>query len=177
MGMQKYSEVVGLPVLLGNTGKKVGSVEDVFFSRKDRKVTALLLKRNAYEVNKKLVLIRDVQSFGRNAVIVKSSSSVIPVKKAASQEQLGEKGGIRGFKIFTAAGEELGEVKDVLFDNRTGTVEGVEVSDGLYQDIMHGRKILPLFGKVEFSEDILFVDREAVEEMTETGGGIKNKFL
>jgi uncharacterized protein YrrD len=108
---------------------------------------------------------------------VKSNSSIIPAKKAADGEELGEKGGIRGLKIFTRSGEELGEVKDVLFDNRTGMVEGVEVSDGLYQDIVHGRKILPLFGKVEFSEDILFVDREAVEEMTKTGGGIKNKFL
>jgi len=60
-----------------------------------------------------------------------------------------------------------------LFDLKHGKIDGIEVSDGLLQDIVKGRSVLPLIGKVEFGEENILVDNEAVEEMMETGGGIK----
>ena len=53
----------------------------------------------------------------------------------------------------------------------------MEVSDGLLQDIITGRNILPLFGKVEFGEENILVDKEAVEEMLSNGGGLKKKLF
>jgi len=41
-----------------------------------------------------------------------------------------------------------------LFDLKHGKIDGIEVSDGLLQDIVKGRSVLPLIGKVEFGEEI-----------------------
>ena len=82
------------------------------------------------------------------------------------------KGEIKGLKVYTKTGQDLGVVNDILFDQKTGTIEGVEVSDGVLQDIVLGRKVVPLFGKVEFSSESMLVDKEALDEMTSTGGGL-----
>ena len=177
MSLMRYSEVIGLPVIITGGGEKVGVVEDIFFSPCSRRIKGFLLERSAHGILKRAVMMRDVAGIGRDAVLIKSINSRMTVKKADDTGELEGRGEIKGLRIYSKDGEELGEVKDVLFDGETGLVEGVEVSDGLYQDIVQGRRILPLLGKVEFSEENILVDREAVEEMTKTGGGIKKKFL
>ena len=68
-------------------------------------------------------------------------------------------------------------ITDITFDSSTGRLESLEVSDGLLQDLVKGRQMLPLFGKVEFGEENVLVEKEAVEEMVNSGGGIKNRLL
>lgn len=177
MGIVRCSEVTGLPVICIENGKRIGIVKDVIFSPSHRKVSAFLLEGSGYKPYKKVVMLEDVMSLGKDAVMINSYSRKKIVKKGINEGKLNDKGEIRGLKIYSKSGEELGEVKDVLFDYQTGLVEGVEVSDGLFQDIIQGRKILPLFGKVEFSDESMLVDREAVDEMMNTGGGIKKKLL
>ena len=177
MGVLKCSEVIGLPVICTDDGKKIGVVEDLIFTPMKKEVKALLLERTGYEICKKVVLMKDIAYLGKDAVMVNSKSCKTEMRKAASNGALEDKGEIRGLTVYSKSGEDLGEVKDVLFDCKTGVVEGVEVTGGLFQDIMQGRKILPLFGKVEFSEESVLVDREAVDEMVATGGGIKKKLL
>jgi len=175
--LQKYSEVVGLPVICIDNGKKIGVIEDVIFCPGKREVKGFLLERRGCQVSKKAILLKDVLSLGNDAMVVNDCSCVTSLKKLELSEKLKDKGEIRGLRIYSKSGEELGIVKDVLFDYSTGFVEGVEVSDGLLQDIVKGRNILPLFGKVEFGEESILVDKEAIEEMVSTGGGLKRKLL
>ena len=83
---------------------------------------------------------------------------------------------LKGLRVFTRKGSEVGYIEDVLFDYRTGRIECLELSDGFLQDFIDGRKLMPLIGKVEFAEEHLLVSREAVEEMKESGGGIRKYF-
>lgn len=175
--VHKYSEVVGLPVICIEDGKKIGTIEDVLLCPQKRQVKAFLLERRKYELNKRVIMLTDVLSLGKDAAIVKDCSCPIPLNKAASENDLKERGEIRGLRIFSKSGKELGIAKDILFDYRTGTIEGVEVSDGLLQDIIQGRRILPLFGKVEISAENILVGEEAEQEMESTGGGIRKKIL
>lgn len=175
--MEKYSEVIGLPVICIDNGRKLGIVEEVIFCPKRKKVLGLLLERKSCHVRKKLLLARDIYEMGKDAVIVADCSCLTDMKKAALLNELGDKGSVLGLRIFTRSGEDIGVVKDVLFDYQSGSIEGVEVSDGLLQDIITGRNILPLFGKVEFGEENILVDKEAVEEMLSNGGGLKKKLF
>ncbi len=175
--MERYSEVVGLPVICVDNGRKIGVISDVIFCPKSKEVKALLLERKGCQIRKKAIVLKDILSLGKDAVIVNDCSCARDFKRLEEAECLKEKGSINGLRIYSKSGEDLGIVKDVLFDYRSGTIEGVEVSDSLFYDIMQGRQILPLFGKVEFSEESILVDREAVEEMTNTGGGLKKKLM
>ena len=175
--LHKYSEVLNLPLICANNGKKAGNIKDIVFSPEDREVKAFLLENNGFKLKKKVVLLKDILNLGNDAAIVENRSCISEMGRSTFLDVFRDEGGILGLKIFSKEGEDLGVVKDVLFDWKTGRIEGVEVSDGLLQDVMLGRRILPLFGKVEFSEENVLVEKEAVEEMVNTGGGIKNRLL
>ncbi len=175
--MERYSEVVGLPVICVDNGKKIGIVNDVIFCPRTKEVKAFLLERKGCQVRKKAIVIKDVLSLGKDALIVNDCSCTKNLRELEKSEYLKDNGKLKGLRIYSKAGEDLGVVKDILFDYKSGIIEGVEISDSLFQDIVQGRNILPLFGKVEFSEENILVDKEAVEEMTNTGGGLKKKLL
>lgn len=174
--MERYSEIVGLPVICADNGKKVGIIHDVIFCPKTREVRGFLLERKGCEISKKVVRLKDVVNLGRDALIINDCSCISKVLSRKGSPELMDKAEVRGLRIYTRSGEDLGVVKDVLFDYKTGTIEGFEISDGLLHDLVQGRNILPLFGKVEFSEESILVDKEAIEEMSNTGGGLKKFF-
>lgn len=175
--MERFSEVVGLPVICFDTGRSAGNVCDIIFSPKERKIIAFLLEQKGYGLFKRVVLLKDIVSIGRDIVVIENASAVKTLKSVEKTGELEGKGEIRGLRIISRAGSDLGVVKDVLFDHRTGLLEGVEISDSFIQDIIRGRNIVPFFGKVEFGEENIIVSREAIEEMQNTGGGIMRKLL
>jgi uncharacterized protein YrrD len=166
--------VIGLPVVCATDGKRVGLIKDIVFCPKEKKMVAFLVERKGYEILKKVVFIKDVLSLGKDALIINDLNDVKDLRKVQDSPEFKEKGDILGLRIYTRSGEEIGVAKDVLLDFTHGKIDGIEVSDGLIQDILKGRNILPLIGKVEFGEENILVDSESVEEMMETGGGIKN---
>ncbi len=172
MPVVKYSEIVGLPVLCIETGKRVGIVKDVIFIPVKKCVYGFQLERTGADLRNRLIRLDDVASIGSDAMVINSRSCIITAKDAENDEEYESRGKVIGLRIFTKTGRDLGVIEDVLFDCTTGRIEGVEISDGLFQDIMTGRKLLPLFGKYEFSDESLLVDRDATEEITETGGGL-----
>lgn len=175
--MIKYSEVIGLPAISFDNGKNLGIVKDIIFCPKNKEIKAFLLERRNYEFHKRLVLYRDTVNLGRDALIVRSDSALKRLNDIESSGEIKDKGEVLGLKVYTKSGEDLGTVKDVLIDYKNGLIEGVEVSDGLLQDIVKGRNIVPLFGKVEFSEDNILVGREALDEIESTGGGLRKRLL
>jgi uncharacterized protein YrrD len=175
--LHRYREVLNLPVICANNGKLAGVVKDVLFNTETREARAFLLEHKGFEIGKRLVLLKKVLSLGADAVVIDSEDCVLKVGRSAYSEFFGKRERILGLRIFSRKGEDLGVVSDIIFDWTTGRIESIEVSDGIFQDVVRGRSLLPLFGKVEFSEENLLVDREAVEEMVNSGGGIKNRLL
>lgn len=169
--MQKFKNVVGLPVVCVEDGKKVGRVSDIIFSPESKGVLAIILEKKGMELCRKAIAIKDVVSLGDDAVIV---SDITCIKKVTKKDFVQNRA-LQGLHIYTKNGKDLGVVMDVIFDYQNATIEAFEISDGLIADIFTGRKILPLFGKVEFGEDSILVGEEAIDEITTTGGGINNK--
>ena len=171
--MERYSEVLGLPVICAENGKRLGTVKDVIFCLGLKEVKAFLLEHEGWHLYKRVILLRDVLDVGRDAVIVNDRKCVTGMRKAEKDGELQYKGELKDLRVYSKSGEDLGIVKDILFDHKTGLIEGLEISDGLLQDLIQGRKVLPLYGKVEFSSDNVLVGRESVEEIIETGRGLK----
>lgn len=175
--MERYSEVVGLPVICVEGGRKVGTVSDVIFCPKKKSVICFVVESNLYNIGKKVIMLKDVLKVGKDAVIINDSCCIIDFKKVKDTEEFKEKGAVNGLRVYTRDGQDIGTVKDVLFDVNTASMDGVEISDGILDDLIQGRNILPLIGKVEFSEENILVDSEAIEEMINTGGGLKKKLI
>ncbi|NMB32630.1 MAG: photosystem reaction center subunit H [Clostridium sp.] len=172
--MEKYSEVIGLPVICGYDGRKLGTVKDVVFCIGEKKVLAFLLETRGYKIGKKVIFVGDVLSLGRDALIIGNAKDMQNIRKVKDRPEFKNKIDILGVRVYTRSGDEIGTVKDILIDFNLGRMDGVEISDGLVKDIYEGRNILPLIGKTEFGEESILVDNESVEEMVGTGGGIRN---
>lgn len=172
--MQRYSEVIGLPVICFEDGKRVGNVKNIIFCPKRKKLLALLLEYSSYEITKRLVLIHDIQSIGSDAVVISDESVLRDARKSQNTIDFVDRGEVIGLKVYSRDGKDMGIIKDVVFDYKTGGIEGVEISDSLFQDIVKGRSVMPLIGNVEFGKEAVIVDKASVEEITETGGGLVN---
>lgn len=174
--MERYSEALGLPILCMESGKKIGSIKDLIFNPRLKRITAVLVEAKHHGIGKKVIPFTDILNFGKDALVVNNMECMKNYNKLEDFNECRERKKISGLKIYSKSGVDYGIVKDVLFDSATGFIEGVEVSDGIINDIYKGRNIIPFFGKVEFSEESIIVDREAIEEMSTTGGGFINKF-
>ncbi|NSW89171.1 MAG: PRC-barrel domain-containing protein [Firmicutes bacterium] len=191
--MEKSRRIIGLPVIVIPGEKELGFVKDVVYNSKEKQVKAVIIEKMEGKSGTGLIMLEDINEISSDGILINkenekrieqyrykkgnknyNKSKTKKTLKIGCSEQLKE---IKDTKIYSKSGNELGVVKDVLFDYRTGNIEGVEISDGILQDLMEGRKIIPLIGKYEFGEDGLLVDNDAVEEIIDTGGGIKNKLF
>ena len=182
--LYRYSKVLNLPVICADNGSRAGTVKEILFGTGDRQVKALLLEQKGLSARRRIIRFDGSVVLGEDAVIVGSSNSVADMDRTSFRETfgdetapMGDEGGLIGTKVFSKAGNEVGVIRDVIFDPSTGRIEGFEISDGLLQDVIQGRKVLPLLGKTEFGREFAVVDNEAVDEMKETGGGIRNRLL
>ncbi len=173
--LSMYSHVLGLPVISASNGLKIGNLKDVVFSKENKGVIAFVMEKGGNPVKGNVVMLHDVLSLGNDALIVSNPDCLLNYRKFKKSFEKSEKIELRGLKIYTRQGEDIGVVQDILFDYRTGKVEGVQVSDGLVQDILRGRSILPFIGKVEISNSNILIENGAVEEMVSTGGGLKGR--
>jgi len=183
--LYRYSEVLNLPVICADNGRKAGTIKDVLFDLDGREAKALMLEHTGLMPGKRVIFLKELLSLGKDAAVIRNTGSVSVMKRKAFAKLFGrgenlydgEKCGLIGRRVYSKAGGELGIVKDVVFDSGSGKIEAFEISDGVLQDIIQGRRLLPLFGKIELGEEFAIVDSEAVEEMDGTGGGIKNRLL
>ncbi|HEX2928033.1 MAG TPA: PRC-barrel domain-containing protein [Ruminiclostridium sp.] len=173
--LKKYSHVLGLPVISASNGLKIGNLKDVVFSKENKGVIAFIMEKGSNHVKGNVVLLHDVLSLGNDALIIDNPDCLLNYRKFKKSFEMRERIDLRGLKIYTKEGEDIGVVQDILFDYKTGKVEGVQVSDGLVQDILKGRSILPFIGKVEISSSNILIESDAIEEMVNTGGGLQGR--
>ncbi len=173
--LKKYSKILGLPVISAKDGLKIGTLKEVIFCSSNKSILAFQKEKGSYPVKGSIILLQNLLSLGNDALIVDDPDNLLEYRCFKKKYQYQDKNHLRGLKIFTHSGEDLGIVQDILFDYRTGKVEGVQVSDGIVQDILLGRNILPFFGRIEIGSSNILVENEAVEEMISTGGGLRSR--
>lgn len=138
----KGTQVIGLPVMTLKTGQKIEDVDDVIYDSQENKVKALLVDKGGWFSDAKVILIDSIQNIGKDAVIVQDENAI---KKASD---VGEKVShiakddtyLTKTKIITDIGTDLGHVTDIFFDDKTGIVTDLEVSEGFIKNMQSGKK-------------------------------------
>ncbi len=125
--MTRFSDADGRKVVsiadAGTVGRVSGFVVDPDGSR----VVALHLKKTEGKVD--TLRWSDVRAFGADAVTVAEASAV--TETPADVDALsGKTHRLLGKRALSVAGDELGEVVDVEFDDASGVVGAVVLEDG-----------------------------------------------
>ncbi|MEA5534646.1 PRC-barrel domain-containing protein [Crocosphaera sp. XPORK-15E] len=120
------------------------------------------------------LLLKDVQAIGTDAVITASKDAIAKATEIPKILNILDHNNIlKGTRILTIDGRDLGVMIDLYFDERTGEVEGYEVSGGLFADAYSGRSFVPAIQTLKIGRDVVFVPIQTAQLMEEQVGGMR----
>ncbi|MBI1902510.1 MAG: PRC-barrel domain-containing protein [Planctomycetia bacterium] len=171
--MCKGNQIIGLPVIAVDRGVEVEQVKDLVVDRAHKRVVALLVEKGGwFGAPARVLPLRDVQAFGEDAVMVRSSEAIVEAGKVADiQEALDRHLRLKGTKLISSEGRELGTIRDIDFDPRTGDVKSFEVSRGVLADMISGRSVVSASDDAVVGDDAVVVSADAAAEITQNDAG------
>ncbi len=159
--MKKISQILGMPIINKKSGKKVGKVKNVVYSRDKVKILAFLLHKGNIFKEASIIRYKNIYSIGKDAVIIEDDNVVECAKSVIKINSLKELDySVIGEEIMTDEGESVGFVRDIVLDEKSGKILAYILTDGLVQDIVDGRNIIPCDEKIQFGEDALIINNE-----------------
>lgn len=161
----RQSECTGLPIISFESSKIIGRVKEFLFVEDVRKFFGIMLDGELFNKDK-VILSKNVIKIGKGAIIVDGEDVIKDLKNVLGYNQFLYQ--FRDKEIYTKDGKNLGMVKDIRINEINGDVECLEISDGIISDLINGRGILPLIGKIAFSSDCILVENEAYQELQTT---------
>jgi uncharacterized protein YrrD len=172
--MRKGSDIIDKVVVTYDTGKKIERIRDLIFDQKRNQLLGFLVEEKRLFRDAKVIPLQEVQAIGLDAIIVNSQESVIEAHHVpAIKEILRQNIVLKGTRILTTEGLDLGGLVDLFFDEHSGLVEGYEVSGGVFADAYSGRSFVPAPETLKIGDDVAFVPPETAQMMAEQVGGIR----
>lgn len=174
--MVKASEVMGRLVTVREGGREAGKVKDLIVDHGGHQVLGFLISEGLFK-STKVAAWASLQSLGPDAVILSTRDSIVKASEAAEiKAALDTDTSIRGLRLQTTDGKDLGKVEDFFFNEVTGAIEGYEVSGGVVSDTFGGRSFLPTPPSIELGKDVAFVSPDAEATIRQSGGGVRGAF-
>lgn len=171
--MIKQNECEGLPVIDINNGNIIGRFKEFLFLGIEKKVFGILLEDSFFATNE-VILLDDIVKLGKDAFVVKSENVILKLKTVLRNNKLKKAYHLKNKDVYTNKGINLGTVRDIRINELDGEIECLEISYGIVSDILNGRSILPLIGRVLFSKDSILVENQAYEELKLSNKGLNN---
>jgi uncharacterized protein YrrD len=172
--MRKGSDLIGKPLVAFDTGEEFERIRDLLFDQDSNQLLGFLVDEGGWFSSARVLPLENIQSLGQDALIVPAKNAVVNAAQVPAINRVLERNNVlKGTKIMTTDGRDLGTMADLYFDEHTGTVEGYEVSGGVFADAYTGRAFVPAQHALKIGEDVAFVPPETADLMEEQVGGIK----
>lgn len=172
--MFKGRDVIGKPIISYDAGEKFEVVKDLIFDQESNQLLGFLLQEAGWFKRAQVLLLNDVQAIGVDAVITSSKGAITKAHNLpAVGPILDHNTVLKGTRILTMDGRDLGVVIDLYFDENNGQVEGYEVSGGLFADAYSGRSFVPAIETLKIGRDVAFVPVQTAQLMEEQIGGFR----
>lgn len=150
--------ITGLPVITQQNAKEVGRVEDLGINIKLGTLEGIIIENGTLFRNAKFVSINDIVTVGRDVVVITRPEAVIDLPHNTLQDYSWQQS--IGKSIITTFGTDIGIIKDVIIQFPDGKIVGIEISGGIWSDLIQGRKIIPLNTVVSGEHQHLIVDND-----------------
>ncbi|MGI6140251.1 MAG: PRC-barrel domain-containing protein [Caldicoprobacterales bacterium] len=168
----RRESILGLPVIDGRTGEKLGVVKDLYVKGQSAYLEGLYVTRKGWG-SKSIGIPFDNATVGYDAII---AEGVLPVNRPR-QTQSGALENLLNKRVVREDGVELGVICDIILNPLTGRIEGLEISESVIGDLISGRRILPYGPYESMDGDILIITMEQAQNITSSNRGIKNIFF
>jgi uncharacterized protein YrrD len=155
--VQKASELIGRAVVVREGAQEVGKIKDFVVDSSGRQVLGFVISEGLFK-STKVAPWATVQAIGPDSVIVAAATSIVKAAEMPDiQAVLDKELNVRGVRLQTTAGKDLGKIDDLQFDEHTGAVLGYELAGGVF-----GRSsFMPTPLSLELGKELAFVGAEA----------------
>ena len=172
--MRNGKGMIGKPIVAFDSGEEFNNIVDLIFDQENNLLLGFLVDEGGWFSNALVLPLSSVQAIGNDAVIVASRDTIAPATEFPQIQRILERDNVlKGTKIMTLDGRDLGTMVDLYFDDVSGVIEGYEVSGGIFADTYSGRSFVPAPDTLKIGEDIAFVPSETADLMEEQVGGIR----
>lgn len=165
--MHRVSDMIGKTVVSVSSGDKLGTVSDGLLEPDGVRLIGLVVRHGLLGTEHVLPLT-DVQTVGRDALLVRSDEHLM----SASEWHKADVGAtrsssVRGRRVVTAAGEEIGRVSDFLSEEQTGAFGGLEVESRSLAGLRSRRMVVPPSSAPRVGPDAVVVKEHALTRPAE----------
>ena len=172
--MRNGKGMIGKPVVAYDSGEEFRTIVDLIFDQENNQLLGFLVDEGGWFSNALVLPLINIQAIGADAVIVASRDAIDSATQFPEIQSILERDNIlKGTRIMTLDGRDLGTMVDLYFDDTSGAIEGYEVSGGIFADAYSGRSFVPAPDTLKIGEDIAFVPSETADLMEEQVGGIR----
>jgi uncharacterized protein YrrD len=160
------SHVIGLKIFAIDNGAEIDKVDDIIYDPASNQVRALLVNKGGLFSSDNVILLEDVKSIGKDAVIVEHEDVLRKSRDVGEDIAAIAKDDtyLTRAKIVTETGVELGKVTDILFRFPDGVMEELEVSEGAFGTLTSGKKRVKVADIVTIGKDATIVKAYAEEK-------------
>ncbi|HHT65619.1 MAG: PRC-barrel domain-containing protein [Caldicoprobacterales bacterium] len=169
----KRETIVGLPVIDGKTGKKLGVVKDLYTKEQSSHLEGFYVTNKGWG-NKTIGIPFDDATVGCDAVIAEGELPASHIPQQVPGDGLVK---LLNKKVVREDGVELGQISDIILDPLSGRIEGIELSEGIIGDLISGRRMMPYEPYQQNDSDFLVITMEQAENIVSGNRGIKNIFF
>ncbi|ANW98756.1 hypothetical protein CSTERTH_06805 [Thermoclostridium stercorarium subsp. thermolacticum DSM 2910] len=168
--MHYWSETVGASVFLDRD--KIGQVEDSVIDPVNKAVEGFLLERKSTEIRYRFLPFTQIKEIKRDSIRLNSKSGIIVLAKNFTKSKILIRELMKK-PIIDEKGEWIGRVVDVAFDENNGILREIIISGSVVDDLWLGRKKMPVLDRVEFSRELIQIDRDTKEKIIPLQKGLK----
>jgi uncharacterized protein YrrD len=168
----KASSIGNLPIITINDGKNISKVRDIIYDAKTNSVKALLIDEKGWFKGAKILLLKDINSIGNDAVTIEDEDCFINSDDQHDNNIsviVDEDNFLTKNRVLTQSGTDLGRVTDLFFDFPSGEVLTIEVSKGFMQNMGSGAKNINVLDIITMGQDNIMV-KDFTEEVFEMQG-------
>lgn len=155
--MKKGRELLGLPIIDAATRRRLGEVEDLLFDDKQFRITGFLIDKGGWFHPARLVPLTGIQQLASDMLKAENTEPQALTARVPLVSKLQRK------KVTTQAGKPLGSVQDIVVDENSFRITGLEISDGLIRDLLSGRALIERAAVITESEHVVIVEDQLAD--------------
>jgi len=153
----KLRNLVKLPLLDGHTAEKLGEIKGAVIGDDFRVLALIMHSQNGFAG----CIACDEAIINSDAVLIYDRQCIKPWQDG---EQFTVYEAKLGDQVFDEQGRELGTISDFVIDCANQEVWGVEISGGVMQDLLDGRREIPMEKLSWASQENAICDQEGNEQ-------------
>lgn len=169
----RRTHLIGMPVIDGRSGEKVGEVKDIAFVNYQETINGIVVILDHWIKREIIILRSHMATVGEYAVV---ANDYMGNYTRGSGIAFGSE--LMGVRLIREDGHEIGKVSDIFIDRIDWTIKGYEFSLGVIDDLINGRGFLPQVASYSFDNNALVVSSSQYEDISYCdASGIKNIFF